>query len=512
MAFMSVGKKGGEPDGKVTAVRPHQAPQADFAAKQEWYPNLLVTKSARREAVSPPDPKATRLALKSLLPGQHAQTKPDLARASAGQAGRDVFFRSGQTPITAVSPGRPVVQAKFWELTASGKYEWHEEEAGAQFEAVMEGSAQKKYGRKEDWFSWPVYRLKPTVLTAVKPMPAEDETLDDLEEITDPLEKGSTQPSSSLAATKKKKKKKKKPSGEATVAVGVKTDPVSTTETSLAAEPENPLTSWQAIYRSQPEIAKWKASDLLLQINYLQKQIDAEWKKFSTHMTTLQEQAVRPENAAFKEEIESVIGRLQLGWPVYNGKLNDFAPFIKLAGNLAVEAADYAGRAVRGWNYFLKPQPEDMWWDFLPATANTNIKQIATHANKTQHTADHRPETIQYFQTALKDKHFQVAGEKLSMLNGSGHLYDLANLNRLTVDEREESLAKVYGYVWQNGTLYTGGKVIPGSSKKTLSTFPLFNHLGHNTGTFTLSKPLMVIVNTMSNDLSKDPGTAYIKI
>jgi len=442
-----------------------------------------------------PGPETTRLALKAVLPS--TPETPGMNFAS-----QDVFFRSGGQPISPTPTGRSLIQAKFWEMTGPDTYVWHEEEPGAQFEPVMEGKTHKKYGRQQDWFSWHVYRQKPKAVTAVADTPVV-ESRENRGQQEQSAQQTTPQPQGSSSPKKKKKNKAKK-------------DSIGSSEPSAAkkeesAPPENPLTSWQAEYRRQPEVKKWEAGTLSKQLEYLQKQIDAEWQKYNTQLGKLQLQAARPENLAFKGDIERVIGQLQTGWPVYNGKVNDFPAFIGRAKELANDAADYVQRAERGWNYFLRPQAEDMWWRFLPATNNENIKRIATHANVTQHTADHRPETMQYFQTALKDKHYALPADKVTMLNGSGHLYDAPHLNKLTVDSDAQSLERLYGYVWQNGTVYVGGHTMPGAQKKMLSQFPLFDYQGTITGTFTLSKPLMVIVNTLSNDLSKEPGTAFIK-
>lgn len=488
-AFVEQGKKAGQADKRVTAVSPNRP----TLPTTNLEPSRLPTQAPAVEYV-PENPDNTRQAIRAMLPRHSLQAKPD-------RPGQDLFFRPEKATITRTGGVQPVIQAKFWELTASGKYEWHDEEAGDRFEPVMAGSAQAKYGRDQDWFSWPVFRLKADVLTAVDDIPEEDDLDEEDQEVQEAAKTPAESQGKSPTATKKKKKKKKKPTTSADAP----------SETPKASAPEDPLTSWQAIYRSQPEVKSWESGALGQQITYLQKQIDAQWQRFSPKMIELQAAAVKLENAAFKEEIEAVVKQLQAGWPSYNGKFNDFVAFIQRAKQRADEAVEYADRARRGWNYFLQPQAEDVWWRFLPTTTNANIKQIATHANQTQHTADHRPETIRYFQTALENNHFTVVGEKISILNGSGHIYDLVNKDKLTVSGDSAPLERVYGYVWQNGTVYTRGRVIPGSTKKTLSTFPLFNHLGAATGSFTLPDPLMVIVNTLSNDLSKDPGTAYIK-
>lgn len=498
-AFVEQGKKAGQAGKRATAVSPNRP----TLPTTNLEPNRWPVQSLPAEYV-PENPDNTRQAIQAMLPPQSLQTKPD-------RPGQDLFFRPETATITRTGGVQPVVQAKFWELTASGKYEWHEEEAGDRFEPVMAGSAQAKHGRGEDWFSWPVFRLKADVLTAVDDIPEEDDLDEEDQEILEAAKTPAESQGKSATATKKKKKKKKKPSTAALTGSGPTASADAPSETAKASAPEDPLTSWQAIYRSQPEVKGWKSGALDQQIAYLQKQIDAQWQRFSPKMIELQAAAAKLENAAFKEEIEAVVGQLEVGWPSYNGKFNDFATFIQRATNQADKATGYAERAGRGWNYFLQPQAEDVWWRFLPTTNNANIKQIATHANQTQHTADHRPETILYFQTALANNHYTVVGDKISILNGSGHIYDLANKNKLTLDGDSAPLERVYGYVWKNGTEYTRGRAIPGSTKKTLSTFPLFNHLGAETGSFTLPDPLMVIVNTLSNDLSKDPGTAYIK-
>jgi len=52
----------------------------------------------------------------------------------------------------SVNSSNAVMQAKFWEGRDDGTYQWHDEDPDANYV-----NANQKYGRSEDWFSWPVY-------------------------------------------------------------------------------------------------------------------------------------------------------------------------------------------------------------------------------------------------------------------------------------------------------------------------------------------------------------------
>ena len=127
-AFVEQGKKAGQAGKRATAVSPNRP----TLPTTNLEPNRWPVQSLPAEYV-PENPDNTRQAIQAMLPPQSLQTKPD-------RPGQDLFFRPETATITRTGGVQPVVQAKFWELTASGKYEWHEEEAGDRFEPVMAGS------------------------------------------------------------------------------------------------------------------------------------------------------------------------------------------------------------------------------------------------------------------------------------------------------------------------------------------------------------------------------------
>lgn len=270
--------------------------------------------------------------------------------------------------------------------------------------------------------------------------------------------------------------------------------------------PPDPLHDWQLSYRKKSGMDQ---GALKKQIPYLQDQIDEAFRDFGRARDRLEAQANAQRNPVFSAQMRDEITHLDGIWPVYAGVPKEFPAFIARAKGVVAEATELADRAGRGWNHFLRPQPADVWWRALPTASNDEIRQIARHQGGDQHTADHRPATVQAFQTALAaaapNAYFQRIANQQIQITTSGNRYNQGWLDDLTVNQSSQCLERLYQYVWTNGALVTTGHIIPGTTKKELRTFTAKGV------TITLASPLVVIVNTLSNDLGKDPGTAYIK-